>query len=455
MDNALWETIEKYDLDDPISEYGFSTRLQNENFWPLQFTEQAILEYKKFMYLAASTDLMVSPSEIIDLVWHQHLIFTTSYDHFCGILGKKIEHIPSTHNHKDFEKFQLAKERTQNSYLSIFGSQPEAIWAYSSMYEPLQLPKHEYSKPNLVYGLIFLIALFSFSYYSLTELYPRINNPYFMIGYLFLIVTVAAGLARYNRSRLVALLNSWPKDAFVFNLSPDELIYATYQDLSYVIHGVVSHLIHKDLIRTLPDSTLISNGNQQVKSVKEFCTLQALQKSSPISYEKLLPTLMSKPGFNATARVMTGFNKYLRKSAFFMRLYGINIMVLFTLFFLGLVRLFTGISNEKPIILLIIALTAYLAFIIYYLLRIKTLFSTKVLTEFYRNQLIPSQNNSNQQDWDYFLLGTAALVPFLIPIVERRRDDGSNSGSDGGSSSSSDGSSCGSSCGSCGGCGGD
>lgn len=451
MDKALWNTIEKYDLDDPISEYGFSTRLQNENFWTSNFTKEAIVEYKKFMYLAASTDFMVSPSEIIDVVWHQHLIFTTSYDDFCGILGKKIEHIPSTHNHKDFEKFQLAKERTQDSYLSTFGPQPEAIWSYSNIYEPLQLPKHQYKKQKLIYGLVFLIALFSLSYYSLTELYPQINNPYFMIGYLFLIVTGCAGLEYYNRSRLIALLNSWPKDAFVFNLSPDELIYTTHQDLSHVIHGVVSQLIHNDLIQTLPNDNLIVNGNQQIKSVKEFCTLQSLQKSGPASYEKLLSDLRLKPAFNVTAKVMTGFSKYLRKSAFFMRLYGINITVLFTLFFPGLVRLSTGISNNKPVVLLVIALSAYLVFIVWYLIRIRTLFSTKTLPEFYKNQLIPSQVSTSPQDWNYFLLGSAALVPFLIPIVDRRREYGSDSSSDGGSSGSSDGSSCGSSCGGCGG----
>ena len=52
---------------------------------------EAIEEYKKFMYLAATSNQMVSPSEIVDIVWHQHLIFTQSYKEFCDILGKKIE----------------------------------------------------------------------------------------------------------------------------------------------------------------------------------------------------------------------------------------------------------------------------------------------------------------------------------------------------------------------------
>ena len=87
MDNLLWNKILEFDLDSPFSEYGFSTRLADENYWTKNFTTKAILEYKKFMYLAGTSDFMVSPSEVIDTVWHQHLIYTQSYNDFCQLLG--------------------------------------------------------------------------------------------------------------------------------------------------------------------------------------------------------------------------------------------------------------------------------------------------------------------------------------------------------------------------------
>jgi len=71
-----------------MSEYGFSTRLANENYWTIDFTKKAVAEYKKFKYLAATSELMVSHSEIVDVVWHQHLIFTNSYSELCRMLGK-------------------------------------------------------------------------------------------------------------------------------------------------------------------------------------------------------------------------------------------------------------------------------------------------------------------------------------------------------------------------------
>jgi len=89
MKSALWTKILQFDFDEPLSEYGFSTRLAHENRWTKHFTEQAIVEYKKFMYLAATSNFMVSPSEIVDVVWHQHLIFTQSYQDFCKPIGKQ------------------------------------------------------------------------------------------------------------------------------------------------------------------------------------------------------------------------------------------------------------------------------------------------------------------------------------------------------------------------------
>ncbi|NJM79347.1 MAG: hypothetical protein HC854_06530 [Flavobacterium sp.] len=114
MNKALWKEIEKFNLDFPLSEYGFSTRLAYENEWTEFFTQKAIEEYKKFMYLAAMSNQMVSPSEIVDIVWHQHLIFTESYKAFCSVLGKKIEHIPSTHNKEEKNKFLAAKNALKN-----------------------------------------------------------------------------------------------------------------------------------------------------------------------------------------------------------------------------------------------------------------------------------------------------------------------------------------------------
>jgi hypothetical protein len=100
MNKELWYKIQQFEFDSQVVEYGFVTRLANENYWTKDFTEQAIVEYKKFMYLVVTSEFMVSPSEIVDTVWHQHLIFTQSCQDFCALIGKQIQHIPSTYRKK-------------------------------------------------------------------------------------------------------------------------------------------------------------------------------------------------------------------------------------------------------------------------------------------------------------------------------------------------------------------
>ena len=76
--DKIWNDTLAFEFDSKNDNYGFTVRLAKENYWTYEFTQKAILEYKKFMFLAAINDEMVSPSEIVDTVWHQHLIFTKS-----------------------------------------------------------------------------------------------------------------------------------------------------------------------------------------------------------------------------------------------------------------------------------------------------------------------------------------------------------------------------------------
>src|SRR5688500_7141329 len=187
MDDPLWNRLLAFDLDAPMSEYGFSTRLARENYWTKNFTAKAILEYKKFMYLAATSDLMVSPSEVIDVVWHQHLTFTQSYAEFCAILGKQVQHVPSTRRKEDFEKFRSAKERTGKLYNKMFGEQPDDIWKFPGMYESLRLEKASIKiRTFVLFGILAWAILTVPAYYILRPLYVRIDNPDFLLYYVFL-----------------------------------------------------------------------------------------------------------------------------------------------------------------------------------------------------------------------------------------------------------------------------
>lgn len=131
------------------------------------------------MYLATTADAMVSPSEIVDTVWHQHLIFTQSYNEFCTLLGKRIEHVPSTHNRDEFEKFKSAKERTQQLYSEVFGEQPKEIWNFSNSYEPLNLKKSNFKiRSFLVVAILVVLFLMLPVTKLLNPVYLQIKNPF-------------------------------------------------------------------------------------------------------------------------------------------------------------------------------------------------------------------------------------------------------------------------------------
>ena len=46
----LWKKIEKFDINATSNGNGFSLKLARENNWPYEFTKEAIVEYKNFMF---------------------------------------------------------------------------------------------------------------------------------------------------------------------------------------------------------------------------------------------------------------------------------------------------------------------------------------------------------------------------------------------------------------------
>jgi uncharacterized protein (TIGR04222 family) len=128
---AIREQIETFLLDDPDSPGAFATKLARENGWNAAFTERAVVEYRRYLILAAIAGHPVSPSEAVDAVWHQHLLFTRSYwDRLCrDVLKFPLHHEPARGSHAEKEKFDDWYARTYQSYLRIFGETPPGdIW---------------------------------------------------------------------------------------------------------------------------------------------------------------------------------------------------------------------------------------------------------------------------------------------------------------------------------------
>lgn len=454
LTQELWKQIQQFEFDQNAGEYGFYIRLADENAWSMHFTQLAVEEYKKFMYLAAVSDQMVSPSETVDVVWHQHLIFTQSYGSFCKILGKQIPHIPSTHALEEATKFKLAKERTKSLYEQYFGEQPETIWGYNQMLESLQLPKTSYKiRTFLVFGVLAWILIFTPMYLLLVPLYKQIYNPWFTLVFIFATAIGFVFLELLNRYQLKNILLQSNKQSFIFHLNAAEVLFFKTGKLHQSIHHVVNNLVKRELVTVSQKNELTTNQNLPPIEPLERQTYACLDEWKFLPYPQLIQKLSEKPAYINLINLGDATAKYLHRSKKFGQLFYFNFVILSGLLMLGSIRLTSGLTFERPVLYISMALIVSLGAVIFYLNRLTKIFLSITIPNYYEEQLLTDKLPRKQtSEWDYFLMGHAALALPMVPVVKHVENNGTASAScsSGGGSSCGGGGSCGSSCGGCG-----
>lgn len=126
-----WEKIRERFSGVDSSTLAFTDKIARKHQWKKQFCIKAIGEYKKFIFLAVVSDFNVTPSKYIDVVWHEHLLFTKAYRDFCTeIIDYNLDHypelIPIDEQTETYKEQYLA---TIRSYIKEFGMlPPAAIW---------------------------------------------------------------------------------------------------------------------------------------------------------------------------------------------------------------------------------------------------------------------------------------------------------------------------------------
>jgi uncharacterized protein (TIGR04222 family) len=419
MQTTLWQKIQAFDFDQPLSEYGFSVRLAAENNWTKQFTEAAILEYKKFMFLAASSNFMVAPSAIVDIVWHQHLIFTQSYQQFCELLGKTIQHIPSTHNRNEVAKFKAAKERTTQLYQQQFGEQPANIWEKNDMYDGLNLPKAKYKFLVLLVFAALALVLLAWPFRQLIKpILVQIDNPYFLFGYLLLGWVTFTALHFYNKSKLRAMLNGFDNDAFVYQLEPVELAYLQTKRPKGIVNVAIDPLVKDNIISVFPDYSMKMDPEFQPTTVAQHQVKDVFDQHGGSFYPPVLKALLKKPIFANTVKVMDQFKKYVLHSQKFVRLFFSNFALLGVLLLIGYARLHTGIEREKPVILLTLTMLVVAIGSVVFLYRLTQQLFNQLIPELYKSQLITSTKMETNWEWNFFLQGSLAFSAAFLPFAD-------------------------------------
>jgi len=185
--NELWNKLEDFKIDKEDSEFKFSDRLCRENGWSESYTDRVIEEYKKFIYLAATSQYPVTPSEDIDEVWHLHLCYTQSYwNELCGqILTRPLHHDPTKGGEAESEKYKSQYTKTLEFYKETFNEiPPQDIWPevelrFNSKNYVQKVNLHKYlliQQSHAIFILLFnIILLYVFGFTSFIQEFRQLE----------------------------------------------------------------------------------------------------------------------------------------------------------------------------------------------------------------------------------------------------------------------------------------
>lgn len=453
MNTDLWKKVQLFNLDEQQGEYDFSIRLASENGWTTNFTQKAITEYKKFMFLVATQNKMVSPSEIVDIVWHQHLLFSNSYKMFCELLGKQIQHIPSTHHKNEASKFKDAKDLTEKIYREYFNEPPNDIWKQTSIFDSLHLKKAPLHF-NVLLLILFLVSLVSFPilFHLLQPLYLKIGNPYFVIYYGLIGASTLLIIRQVTRKKLKKILNNADQNSFLFDLSPYEMVYLKTQNIAQIIYGTLSELMDNKSISITKKGDITIEKKPLAQTKEQQQIIDYLEEYGIANIIRVQRNIRLKPIFRNTENFGKNILSYFRNSSEFQKIFSLIFLIISLIINFGVARVVLGSMREKPIAQILLVTFLLTTFSIVYLLKLskKQIFGT--LTQLYTKEIIPKKGAELDWQWSYFLAGTTVLSSSIIPFVnDYPKSDHFSSGCGSSSDSSCGGSSCGSSCGGCGG----
>lgn len=128
--HLLDEIAAKFGGQNPSTK-AFADKISRKLNWKKKFAMKSISEYKKFIFLGVVADFSVTPSKIIDQVWHEHLLFSAGYRKFCNeIIQCDFDHNPELISMNiQTEGYQTQYYHTIELYKKEFGFEPPAeIW---------------------------------------------------------------------------------------------------------------------------------------------------------------------------------------------------------------------------------------------------------------------------------------------------------------------------------------
>lgn len=162
----LWdEIVAKFGGENPFVK-AFAEKLCRKFEWKKSFALKAIWEYKKFVYMGVISDFSITPSKVIDKVWHEHLLFSVGYRKFCKeVIKYDFDHHPElVPLDCQTEVFKSQYFYTIVLYKKEFGCEPPSdIWEetkFRGTSKNLNEPKRIITESTYYYETEPLISMF-------------------------------------------------------------------------------------------------------------------------------------------------------------------------------------------------------------------------------------------------------------------------------------------------------
>lgn len=156
----MWEKINQSFGGTDASTKAFADKISRKHNWTKAFALKTVQEYKKFVFLGVIGEFHVTPSKFIDVVWHEHILFTNAYNGFCTeIIEYRFEHYPELMNvATETEIYNAQYIKTIELYISEFGKLPPSdIWVVTKfdkdkITEDFSNPKRKSETENLYFS---------------------------------------------------------------------------------------------------------------------------------------------------------------------------------------------------------------------------------------------------------------------------------------------------------------
>lgn len=461
-EGTLWKKIEEYQFDSPEEDYCFSTKLADEQQWTEQFTADAILEYKKFMFLATVSNQMVSPSATIDKVWHQHLTFSDAYEEFCTVLGKKIKHMPATGKPGQQTSLKAASDQTAVLYKRYFKEQVAEIWNNKSFEELISLDEGTPNWLTKINDLDLTLAALVMLFLLVVlwkELLVSIDNPNFLwmlTGTAALIIGIIVWACSIAEKETV---NKVLENKYLVRLSKEEQIVMMAKSDAMLLNAI-HELIESNRLKIDENGREIHIDEFKLSDNKyENLIVNHFKTASLSVFSANYRVLIGKPMLLALKRLEEKLSKVILNTVEYTQAKLLCFTGVTLLYSLLIARGYLGITRGKPIAKLIM-FALFISVVLGFLLRY---FWFQKRRNIYRKVVANSYNTTGFLDKlahrdkiSYPEVFTSLVIGSGLGALLYGNDKRNNSTHHDDSSTGCS-SSCGScsSCSSCGGCGGD